>query len=240
LANGDLAGAKAVYKELATLDDAQGASLSAIGLADIALFEGRPADAVAILVPAIDADRAQKNVAGAATKMMALAEAQSSLNQMPAALKSIDEALKISTDTRIVVPAVRLLLRANENIRAQSLISTLGSSLQPQARAYASMLEGERLIALGRAGAAMDALAEARKRADLWLVRFITGMAYERFDHHVEALSELELCTKRIGEATAVFLDDMPTFRYTVAAREWLKRAQQGSGSSKATASSRR
>ena len=62
----------------------------------------------------------------------------------------------------------------------------------------------------------MDALADARKRADLWLVRFTTGVAYERFNHHVEATSELEACTKRIGEATAVFLDDVPTFRYSV------------------------
>jgi hypothetical protein len=92
------------------------------------------------------------------------------------------------------------------------------------------MLEAERLTGLGRAGDAMDALSEARKRADLWLVRFITGMAYERFDHHVEAQAELEGCTtRRLGEATAVFLDDVPTFRYSVEAREWLKRARQAS-----------
>ena len=89
LSSGDLPGAKAVYKEVATLD-AQGASLSAIGLADIALFEGQPAVAVAILPAAIQADRAQKNVAGAATKTIALAEAQSSLNQLPSAVKTID------------------------------------------------------------------------------------------------------------------------------------------------------
>ena len=75
----------------------------------------------------------------------------------------------------------------------------------------------------------MEALADARNRADLWLVRFTTGVAYERFNHHVEAASELEACTKRIGEATSIFLDDMPTFRYSVPAREWLKRARQGS-----------
>jgi len=228
LATGDLTGAKAVYREAATLGG-EGASRAAIGLADIALFEGRPADAVAILPAAIQADRDQRNVVGVATKMIALAEAQSDLHRMPDALRTIDDVLKISTENQIVVPAVRLLLRANENTRAQSLISTLGSSLQPQARAYASMLEAERLIALGRAGEVMDALSDARKRADLWLVRFITGMAYERFAHHVEAQAELESCTtRRLGEATAVFLDDMPTFRYTVPAREWLKRAQQG------------
>ena len=74
------------------------------------------------------------------------------------------------------------------------------------------MLEAERLIELGRSGDAMEALADARKRADLWLVRFTTGVAYSGFNHHVEA-DELEGCTKRIGEATAVFLDDVPTFR---------------------------
>ena len=235
LSSGDLAGAKAVYKEVATLD-AQGASLSAIGLADIALFEGQPADAVAILPAAIQADRAQKNVAGAATKTIALAEAQSSLNQLPSAVKTIDDALKISTDVRVLVPAVRILLRAGEDLRARALIGKLAESLQPQSRAYARMLDAERSIALGRPGDAMDALADARKRADLWLVRFTTGVAYERFNHHVEATSELEACTKRIGEATAVFLDDVPTFRYVSPAREWLKRAREAA-SGKAAAS---
>ena len=103
LSSGDLAGAKAVYKEVATLD-AEGASLSAIGLADIALFEGQPAVAVAILPAAIQADRAQKNVTGAATKTIALAEAQSSLNQLPSAVKTIDDALKISTEVRSSCP----------------------------------------------------------------------------------------------------------------------------------------
>ena len=131
------------------------------------------------------------------------------------------------------MPAVRILLRAGEDVRARALIGRLAESLQPQSRAYARMLEAERSIALGRPGDAMDALADARKRADLWLVRFTTGVAYERFNHHVEATSELEACTKRIGEATAVFLDDVPTFRYSVAARDWLKRARQGGVSAK-------
>jgi tetratricopeptide (TPR) repeat protein len=206
------------------------------------MFEGHPADAVAILPDAIQADLESKNVAGAATKMIALAEAQSSLNRMPDALRTIDEALKISTDNQIVVPAARLLLRANaNNTRAQSLISMLGSSLQPQARAYASMLEAERLMALGRSGDAADALRNARESADLWLIRFTTGTAYERFNHHIEAQTELETCVgRRIGEATAVFLDDVPTFRYVALAREWLKRAQQASVNSKGSTSAAR
>jgi eukaryotic-like serine/threonine-protein kinase len=227
LAAGDMGGAKGVYSQARTVGP-EGASLSAIGLADVAMFEGRPADAVSILPPAIKADLERKNIMGASTKTIALAEAQSLLNQMPAAVKSVNEALQTSSEIQIVVPAARILLKGGQDAAAQKLISSLGESLQPHSRAYARMLEGERLVAQGRAGDAMDALTDARKRADLWLVRFTTGAAYERLSHHVEAVTELEGCLKRIGEASAIFLDDVPTFRYTVSMRDLLQRAQQG------------
>ena len=48
--------------------------------------------------------------------------------------------------------------------------------------------------------------------------------------HDAEALSELDACLKRRGEATAVFLDDVPSFRYLAALPYWLGRAQVGVG----------
>ena len=42
--------------------------------------------------------------------------------------------------------------------------------------------------------------------------------------------SELELCQKRRGEATALLLDDLPTVRYLAALPYWLARAQEGLG----------
>ena len=47
---------------------------------------------------------------------------------------------------------------------------------------------------------------------------------------HAEAVAELERCQKRIGEASDVFLDDWPTFRYTVPLKYWLAAAQDGLG----------
>jgi tetratricopeptide (TPR) repeat protein len=77
---------------------------------------------------------------------------------------------------------------------------------------------------------AIEALQEAQKLADLWLVRFYKGVAYVGLQAYPDALSELELCEKRRGEATAVFLDDVPTFRYVVPLGYWLGRAHDGLG----------
>jgi hypothetical protein len=41
-------------------------------------------------------------------------------------------------------------------------------------------------------------------------------------------LSELDACLKRRGEATALFLDDVPTYRHLAPLYYWLARAQQG------------
>jgi hypothetical protein len=42
------------------------------------------------------------------------------------------------------------------------------------------------------------------------------------------AIRELEACEQRRGEATAVFLDDIPTYRYLATLPYWLGRARQG------------
>jgi eukaryotic-like serine/threonine-protein kinase len=230
LAAGHVDAAKAVYSRAATID-AEGASLAAIGLADIALYEERYADAVAILVPAIDVDMNQKNTVGAEAKMIALAEAYRGLNRRPEALKAVEDALKLSHEDSVAVPAARILAQIGQDERAQGLVKELANQLQPQSRAYAKILEAERAIARGRGPEAMDALAAAKKLADLWLGRFVAGVANETFGRHVEARAEFEECVKRQGEATALFLDDIPTFRYVLPMRQWLQKTRSASTS---------
>jgi hypothetical protein len=48
--------------------------------------------------------------------------------------------------------------------------------------------------------------------------------------YHAEGLAELDTCHKRRGDATAVFLDDAPSFRLLAPLRYWLGRAQEGVG----------
>ena len=72
--------------------------------------------------------------------------------------------------------------------------------------------------------------------ADLWIVRFLKGVAYVEAGAYAEALSELELCEKRPGEATALFLDDIPSYRYMVPLSYWLGRTHDGLGARDAAA----
>ena len=86
------------------------------------------------------------------------------------------------------------------------------------------------LLDRGRPVEALDELKEAQRLADLWIVRYLMGVAYVEARAYAEALSELELCEKRRGEATAVFLDDVPSYRYMVPLSYWLGRAHDGLG----------
>jgi hypothetical protein len=56
------------------------------------------------------------------------------------------------------------------------------------------------------------------------------GLAYLQRGNFAEALSEFEVCGKRRGEATAIFLDDLPTFRYYAPVPYWLARSQEAIG----------
>ena len=83
---------------------------------------------------------------------------------------------------------------------------------------------------------AVEAYRAALKLADFWLARFHLGVAYVEAGHYAEAISELEACLKRRGEATAVFLDDVPSFRYLAPLQYWLGRAKEGLGMTPAAA----
>ena len=52
----------------------------------------------------------------------------------------------------------------------------------------------------------------------------------KRAGHFTEALAEFDRCAKRRGEATALFLDDVPTLRYLVRLYYWHGRAQEAIG----------
>ena len=52
------------------------------------------------------------------------------------------------------------------------------------------------------------------------------GKAYLRAGYAAEAIAEFEGATSRRGEASAVFLDDVPTFRYLAELPYWLARAK--------------
>ena len=229
LAEGKVDEARSAYESARGVGP-RGVSLAAIGLADLAMYQGRFDEAVPILEKGLKEDDAVKNVAGASVKAIALAEAHQARGDSGAAARAIQRARELSSDPSVLVPAARLLSASGRTADADRIAEQLGSNLAPRSRAYARVVKAATLLERGRPVDALNELNEAQRLADLWIVRYLKGVAYVEARAYAEALSELTLCEKRRGEATAVFLDDIPTYRYLVPLNYWLGRAHQGLG----------
>ena len=110
--------------------------------------------------------------------------------------------------------------------------------LQPGQRPRAT-LSPSLALKDGEPQRAISLFGEAQELIDSWIGRYLLGQAYLAAEAYTEAYSEFEACLKRRGEATAVFLDDVPSYYYFPPVYYWLGRAQEGLGSPGATDSYR-
>ena len=113
---------------------------------------------------------------------------------------------------------------------ARLIEEALSKVLQPQSRAYATLINGVIALRDGDTVTAIDSISAGIELADLWLLRFYRGIAYLGAGYGAEALDEFTACYERRGEASAVFLDDLPTYRYAATLPYWKGRAQQAIG----------
>ncbi len=208
--------------------DARGASIAAMGLADIALLQGRPADAVPILQKGIEADLANRNAEAAAEKRLALAEARLALRDPAAALAEAERALSESRGENILYPSARVYLATGREPRALALAADLAGRLEPDPQAYAELIRGEVELARGKPAEAIKHFTAAKKIADTWAGRFDLGKAYLEAGAFTEADDELETSIKRRGEATALFLEESPSYRVFPPVYYYLGRAREG------------
>jgi tetratricopeptide (TPR) repeat protein len=230
LAHGDLASARGIYDKAVSIGTGLAASLGSLGLADLAMYEGRYDDAARTLQSGADADRKAANVIGEAAKLVALAQAHAAAGRASEAHRVAAQALTLGDHESIRVPIGRLYISQKKRTDAQKIIEQLSKRLQPQSRAYAALLESEVALNGGDIAGAIALLDRARTLADLWLVRYSLGLAYLQAGDHAGAAREFDLCAKRRGEASAVFLDDFPSFRYLSHLPYWHARAQQALG----------
>jgi tetratricopeptide (TPR) repeat protein len=225
---GDFSGAEAAYARMAQAG-AKGASLANTGLADLAMYRGDVAAAAALLEQGIAADRDAGNSSGLARKQAMLAEVSLALGENERAAGLAEESF-VGGRLALTVPAASLFVALDDRDAAERIGAELAGDLQPDKRAYAKLIEAELALAGGRVVDAVDALRAGLERADLWLLRFRLGQAFVAAEYYAEALSELEACERRRGEAVAVFLDDVPTLRALAPLPYWLGRAREGLG----------
>ena len=210
---GQLAEAIATYEALAKLSPL-GASLAESGLADVAVVQGRYADAVRILEAAAQRDVETKSLDSAARKYASLAYAELSRRRMPAAIAAADKALASSQAVKIRFLAARAFIQAGDSARARPLIKGLASELQAEPQAHAQILEGEIALKNGDLAQAIKLLSDANTALDTWIGHYVLGLAYLEAGRFPQADSEFDRCIKRRGEAMSLFVDEDPSYGY--------------------------
>jgi tetratricopeptide (TPR) repeat protein len=224
----DFDGARSTYEEMSAAGE-RGQSLGNLGIADLEMLRGDYAAAIETLTAGIAHDESISNARSAATKQAMLAEAHAATGETEQAKAALQPLLQDTGASR-AVPAALVSLEIGDTATAASLAAALGAKLQPQSRAYSLMIEGMLALKGGEAVAAIDKLRAAIEMSDLWLVRFQLGKAYLEAGFSAEAIDELQICYDRIGEATSLFLDDRPSWRYTATLPYWFARAEETLG----------
>jgi eukaryotic-like serine/threonine-protein kinase len=215
------------YKNLSAVS-ARGASMADTGLADLALYEGRTADAIRILEKASASDVAAGDKASAGRKQAMLAEAELALGQKDSALASAEKAISSSQDDGIEFIAASVFVEGGKPAQAKTISAGLGKRLQAEPQIYAKLIEGELRLKQGDAQGALLAFGDAQKLSDTWLGRFYSGRASLEAANFAQAASQFDACQKRRGEATSVFLDDEPSYHEFPQVLYYLGRAQEG------------
>ncbi|MGC2322735.1 MAG: protein kinase [Terriglobales bacterium] len=224
---GQAAQAEETYHKLEAVN-AQGASVASVGLADIALFRGRADDAVPLLEKAVAADLAGKDNDSAAVKDIVLAQAHLLAGHAAPAQAAAEKAVALSKGESVLYSAGQVYLEAGQATKAAQLASQLSARIEPEPQVYGKLLEAETALKRKDARQAIQLLQAAQKIYDTWLGHYDLGRAYLDAGMFTEADSEFELCLRRKGEASAVFLDDVPTFRMIPPLYYYLGRAQEG------------
>jgi tetratricopeptide (TPR) repeat protein len=224
---GQLSDAEQTYQKMASIS-ARGAEMAVMGRADLLLYQGRCKEALTLLQSASAPSAAKLDDSTLAGYLILGAEAKLASGKPSEAVADAKSALAHDTGAVVQFSAGRIFVEAAQFAPVQPLISGLSGRLDPDSQAYGKLLEGEMSLKRGDPKRAILFFQDAQKLSDTWMGRLDLGRAYIDAGAFTEADSELEKCLKRRGEASAVYLDDVPTFRVLPPVSYYLGRAQEG------------
>lgn len=230
LAQENIEEAHRIYGELRNINPI-GASLADLGLADIALFEGRLFDAVKILENRLDFDRLGNRTEFAANKLIMLSKAYVLRGETASAIRAAEQAVVSSRQVGTQYERALLSLKTGNEDNVLAIAAELRKRLSSEAKAYAKLLDGKIAEQKNETHEAIDHYIDSLDILDMWLARLALGKAYIKIEAWAEAHTELDQCKNRLGEATSVFFDDTPTFHTFPQVYYYLGLAQLGIGS---------
>ena len=210
---GDYAGAEAAYAQLVELDRF-GRSIGLEGQADLAIYRRDFQRAIGILKAAIAEELAANAAHTVALKQVMLAEALLASDRPDDAAAALGAALGSGIgDPAVLVPAAMTAIGLGDLDTAASIADSLGASLSAQKRAYAKAVRAEIAAAGGDLASALRLLDEALSGADFWQIHLMRARLLLDAGRNGEARAELAICSARLGEGIAVYLNDRPSFR---------------------------
>ena len=227
LATGRPAEAEATWLRLQAVS-APGKDFAAHGRADLAIYQGRLADAAAVIEEAIATPTAGRSPSTTARLIATLAEVRELQGRGADAVKLAEEATAKSAEQSVALLAGLVMIRAGRAERGLEIAAEFDKKIDTEARMFGQLLRGEADLKRGEARAAVADFEAAVKLADGWLGRFGLGRAYLAAGAYDLAQTEFLTCEKRRGEATTVMLDDIPTYRFMPPVRYYIGRAQEG------------
>jgi tetratricopeptide (TPR) repeat protein len=195
------------YEQL--MNNPQAASTAASGIADLAVYEGRFADAVRLYESGARTDIDKENPERAAAKLAGLAYAELQRQRPAQARAAAAKAIAASQAIRPRLLAARVLVEAGDFAGAEAVVAALTGEMEAEARASAKVLQGTIAIKKGDNAAAIAALTEANTILDTWIGQFEMGRARLAAGQHNAADSAFDRCITRSGE---LFLDEEPTY----------------------------
>ncbi len=219
--------AAAIYTTLNTLSP-EGESLATLGLADIALYEGRVSDAIDILETRLNQDQSEGRTDFATYKWIMLSNALLRKGETTAAIRAADQAVAASRQIGTLYRRAIIAIETEDEVQAESLAEDFRKRLGSEPKAYAKLIEGKIAEYKDEVHEAIDLYVASLEILDTWIGRLSLGKAYLEIEAWTEANFELDLCLNRRGEATSVFFDDTPTFHNFPQIYYYIGRAQEG------------
>ena len=219
--------ALAVYDALAATD----ASRAARGRAELLMYEGRFADARALLAPAIVADTAKGERNLAATKQAMLADLSLRTGDRKGAHAAAEAAAR-SDETVTIYRAANVLLELGDFGEADKIAARIAERApRIHARLYGALLQADEKRLRGKPREAVAILLETRKTLmDAWLLCVSLGRAYLGDKASSDAVRELSGCLDRRAEGAVALSDELTSLSPMPPALYYLARAKELAG----------